>query len=291
MTFTRPIPFTEAITAARQKQELPTTLSSDELRRLSGALRRRSVFSARLSLAEPLQVLRNELESLLTQEPDELGRMRSIPEVKARLLESLTQRGYVPPQGFEGSLLDHTSDARLSLIVETNVLDTLGAGRFQAGQDPVAIEVNPGWELVRVSPARVPRDWQQRWEDAGGTLLGGRMVALKNDPIWQALGDGVGGYTDTLGNPWPPFAFSSGMNVVEVSADECEALGIDVSQAGPADNPGLNDNLEASAERFDEELQAALDEDPEIEVSDGVLTLRNRAPGRALVRQLVEVLA
>ena len=52
------------------------------------------------------------------------------------------------------------------------------------------------------------------------------LVALKNSPIWQALGDGVGGYNDTLGNPYPPFAFDSGMAWVGVDRSECIKLGL-----------------------------------------------------------------
>ena len=79
---------------------------------------------------------------------------------------------------------------------------------------------------------RVPReDWPARWRAAGNSVgwegaLQGRFIALKNSPIWQALGDGAGGFTDTLGNPYPPFAFSSGMDWVAVDRDTCEKLGL-----------------------------------------------------------------
>jgi hypothetical protein len=52
------------------------------------------------------------------------------------------------------------------------------------------------------------------------------MVALKDDPIWQALGDGDGGYDDTLGNPFAPFAFNSGYETLDVSRKESVSLGL-----------------------------------------------------------------
>ena len=82
----------------------------------------------------------------------------------------------------------------------------------------------------------MPRDWELRWQDAldacGDEKASdcfdetGRMVALKSSPIWQALGDGEGGYTDTLSNPYPPFAFESGMGWESVSREEAEELGL-----------------------------------------------------------------
>ena len=53
-----------------------------------------------------------------------------------------------------------------------------------------------------------------------------RFIALKTSPIWQALGDGAGGFRDTLGNPYPPFAYSSGMAWVAVDRETCERLGL-----------------------------------------------------------------
>jgi hypothetical protein len=72
----------------------------------------------------------------------------------------------------------------------------------------------------------VPRDWPARWKIAGGALVdGGRMIALKGDPIWGELG-GYENFSDALGVDHPPFAFNSGMGWKEISAAEVRALGI-----------------------------------------------------------------
>jgi hypothetical protein len=129
----------------------------------------------------------------------------------------------------------------------------------------------------------MPRDWPERWDDAriatiaeGSTdAYTGRMVALKNHPIWQALGDGAGGYRDTLGNPWPPFAFRSGMGVIEVSRDDAMDLGlIDETTQIPPEDLGINDGFEVSAARFSEALQAQLAANPMMEIVDGVIRIK-----------------
>ena len=115
------------------------------------------------------------------------------------------------------------------------------AARINAQNESTVYAV-PAWELLRYGQRKVPRDWAARWKAAGDSVgwIGavrdfGRMVARKDSPIWQALGDGAGGYKDTLGNPFPPFAFSSGMAWAGVERDECEKLGI----VAPGEQPGV----------------------------------------------------
>lgn len=127
-----------------------------------------------------------------------------------------------------------------------------GAGRYVADNfDQEEVDEIPALELLRLYDRETPRgykresgalvsvpgdDWASRWR-AAATSAGdtdalrildatGRMIALKASPIWQALGDGAGGYDDTLGNPYPPFAFNSGYDVEGVSRHEAEELGL-----------------------------------------------------------------
>jgi hypothetical protein len=53
----------------------------------------------------------------------------------------------------------------------------------------------------------------------------GRMVARKDSPIWDSLGDSDL-FDDGLDNPFPPFAFNSGMWTEEISRDEAVELGL-----------------------------------------------------------------
>ena len=71
----------------------------------------------------------------------------------------------------------------------------------------------------------------RRWAAAGNaTAWQGAcrddLVALKSSPIWAALGEGAGGFKDAIGNPFPPFAFGSGMTWQRVSRDEAAELGL-----------------------------------------------------------------
>ncbi len=128
-----------------------------------------------------------------------------------------------------------------------------GAGNYVRANDADTVEAYPGWELLRVYDRDVPRGfkigtkgelvedpedaWPARWRAAAegledeDAIIGilettERMIALKSSEIWQRLGDGVGGYDDTLGNPFPPFAFNSGFDVNEVSDKEAVELGL-----------------------------------------------------------------
>ena len=279
MIFDGPVSFADALATATAKQLLPTSLSSAELRGLSGELRRRSVFSAKVVEADILATLQSAVETLASG--DVAG--SSYSRAKDQLLKAIRRTGYVPGEDEAGTIKDLTSDARLSLMLETNVRDVQGAGAFIAGNDPVALEINPGLELIRAGSPEAPRDWLVRWQAAraatiaeGATDGSERMVALKNHPIWQALGDGAGGFEDTLGNPWAPFAFNSTMVLVECDREDCIALGImdENTRVPSAEEQGLNEGLLADASRFPTALLDALRDNPDLQVRDGVLTLR-----------------
>lgn len=132
--------------------------------------------------------------------------------------------------------LPQPSDDLLDLVISTNVHTAQGYGMRKQAMETQHIGF-PGWELYRIGTRLAPRDWAQRWKaaaeasgdnDAARAFKNtGRMVALKSSPIWQALGNGVGGFeSDALGNDYPPFAFNSGMGVKSVSYSECVDLGL-----------------------------------------------------------------
>lgn len=77
------------------------------------------------------------------------------------------------------------------------------------------------------------RNWLERWIAACQSVNweGCSKVttaALVGSPVWEALGNGAGGYEDWLGNPFPPFAFASCVNVVGISKDELHTYGLSV---------------------------------------------------------------
>ena len=207
----------------RIKDLLPTSLGSDELRSsIASDILRRSVFSARMESARHLARIREVCAQVSEGSINQAT-------ARARLLETLAQMGHSPLDG--GGLTNPASIRRLNLIVDTQRQMAASVSRIQT-QTPAVLERWPAWELTRLVGKAVPReDWPARWRNAGESIgwegaLKDRFIALKTSPIWQALGDGAGGFRDTLGNPYPPFAYSSGMAWVAVDRETCERLGL-----------------------------------------------------------------
>ena len=224
MQISKPTPFDEAIRKAEDRQLLPTTLDSAGIRKLGAAVVERSVLSARVNDARILQGI-YDATARLTGVPHEApGDYMGIPEARLQLKGLLASIGYTPEPGTKGTIRDLTTDQRLNLILETQTQQAYGYGQYRQQLDTA--DAFPALELDRLESRKVPREWEERWAAAGGELYGGRMVALKGDPVWAALGEGAGGYDDTLGNAYPPFAFNSGMWTFDVGYDEAVELGV-----------------------------------------------------------------
>ena len=123
------------------------------------------------------------------------------------------------------------NEPRIDLIVQTQRRMAQSLGQL-AAQTPSVLKAFPAWRLTRRGTRQEPRDdWDRRWT-AAGSATGWQgackdvYVALKSSPIWAALGTGAGGYRDAIGNPFPPFAFGSGMGWVAVGRDEAAELGL-----------------------------------------------------------------
>lgn len=254
MDLANPSPFLEAVDHFFAKEKMPTELSSRELKDMDASARRQALFSARTTDGHYLDEINDLVGSILNpkQETRE-GQDKTVTvganpaTARTALKKFLIDSGYVAPEGKEGTLEDLSSDARINLVVKTNADLAWGAGAFvKQNESQDEIDVSPALELYRIEDKKVPRDWETRWKLAAQEcgdmdalrVLGetGRMVALKSSDIWQALGDGAGGYDDTLGNPYPPFAFNSGMWTDNVSRKEAIELGLldEGEQAKPA---------------------------------------------------------
>ena len=293
--FTKPIAWLDGIRRLTARKVLPTTLGTEELRGLGGDIKRWAVFSAKIQKAEALQEIndvvtevvrgitpKDEETFTVTQKDGTTYQKRkkplqlSIPDAKLRLRDKFRELGVTVENPSKiGTIEDPESDARLQLIVTTQEELAQGYGRFIANQDADLLDVWPCQELVRNSPSLVQRNWKERWARCGGHLHDGRMIALKNADIWDKLGDS-NTFPDALGNPYPPFAFNSGMGVEDVSRMESEKLGV-IEKFTPAPRPrerALNEDLHASADRFDDSIRLALANDPTMVLEDGVLSLR-----------------
>ena len=221
----------------RLKELLPTSLGSEEIReQIATDILARSIFSARMESAHYLKRIREVCTQLLAGEINQ-------STARADLGSLLEQMGH---SAEDGALTNPASERRLQLILDTQTQMAASVARLQS-QTPDTVYFTPAWELIRFEPRRIPRaDWPQRWNAAGESvgwdgaasfrgITGDRMIALKSSPIWQALGNGVGGFTDTLGNPYPPFAYSSGMDWIGVDRDECISLGLIAPDYEPGD--------------------------------------------------------
>ena len=228
----------------RIKNLLPTDLGSDEVReQLAADILRRSIFSARMEDLRHLAVIRDVCADMVS------GAINQAT-ARERLLASLARMGHSPLD--EGGISNPASIKRLDLIIDTQRQMAASVAKI-AAETPATLEEWPAQELTRFVGRAAPRaDWHARWQAAGEAVgwqgaakdAGGfpdwRMVALKTSPIWAALGNGAGGYRDTLGNPFPPFAYGSGLAWADVSRDEAIELGLidpEVGRAVPGEPP------------------------------------------------------
>ncbi len=217
---------------------LPTHLSSAEIRaQWSRRLREQAIFSARTTSESYLRALRQVLADFVA------GR-HNAARARELLLGQLNSLGYQPATGFPtvegapsvppaapGSLRDLSSHQRLNLILRINEETGDSLANLARSEDPAVRHLQPAWELIPGRYRRAPRDWAARWRAAGQSVAWRGVatqgyIALKDRPIWAAIGAGAGGYTDTLGNPYPPFAWGSSMIWVDVPRARAITLGL-----------------------------------------------------------------
>ncbi len=239
----------------RIKNLLPTSLGTDEIREhYAREILQRAVFSARMESARYLAQVRELCAQIVDGKLDQAS-------ARALLMDTLAEMGHSPLD--DGGLKNPASIRRLNLILDTQRQMAASVANL-ATENKYTLMLMPAWELTRAVGRAQPRtDWARRWREAGdavgweGALPGNRMVALKTSPIWQALGNGAGGFRDTLGNPYPPFAFGSGLGWVDVSRQECINLGLITEDWEDAATPGkpslspVDKELAAAAERYE----------------------------------------
>jgi hypothetical protein len=191
---------------------LPTDASSADLSRLPVAIRQQGLFSARLNTLGPIAQIGSAIQGILSG-------TRDMSEARRDIRAALRTAGYQPPADAIGGLRDHTSKTRLDLILQQNVRAARGYGKWAADMDPISLDLWPAQELIRIMARRNPRgDWKRRWTEAGGRLYGGRMIAIKTDPVWVNL--------NRFGVPYPPYDYGSGMGVMDIDRDQAVKLGL-----------------------------------------------------------------
>jgi len=244
MIFEEPIPFKEALEYRAAQRILPTHAGTRELSELAPEIRERSFFSARTANAGYLAKMDRFLTDMTSPATLKSKGLTAIDPAtfRLRMKAELAKMNYVPEKGKGGTLQDLGSDARLNLIIDTNLKQAYGYGQHQQAQDPDLLDLWPCWELVRIESRKTIRDWQSRWVGAGGALYGDRMIARKDASIWSAI--------SRFGLPYPPFDFQSGMGVRNVRRDEAERLGVITSREIPTPQTrAFTENVETSFPR------------------------------------------
>lgn len=188
---------------------LKSKLSAQELREIRTSIRQQAVFSAKVSNGKILQEIRDLTIGVLNKRISPFA-------ARDKLRETVERSRYKAPQGKEGTIQDLTSNARLDLIIRTNVDMARGYGQFVDAQRD--LDAYPYWEMYRKELRQEPRDWPTRWREAGRSLRQGKMVAPVNDRVWRTI--------SAFGTPYPPFDYNSGMSVRRMARARGEKLGL-----------------------------------------------------------------
>ncbi|MBE6400725.1 MAG: hypothetical protein E7037_01640 [Verrucomicrobia bacterium] len=197
-------------------------LSTAQRERISADINDAAFFSAKVSDAKLLERMQSYIAGAAADKRG-LGRADFI----TRMREAMGIAPITPVPG--KSLEDITSSRRLGLIYDFQRERMDAEILLARGSDPDHAWAYPALELVRKEARMAPRDWRERWRDAGGKLYAGRMIALRDDPVWQKI--------SRFGSPTPPFDFNSGMGLSEISITEAERLGVIKPGERPAGEP------------------------------------------------------
>lgn len=165
----------------------------------------------------------------LTTYLDEVKEAVRTSENKLLLYEKLKDFGIVGDPADGSIRLENLASAtRVDLVVKTTRMVNESLKQLEEASDPIQKELNPCWEIMRDEWRKEPRDWDARWQQAANAVMWDgvaknttRMIARKDSPIWNELGTG---FDDSIGNPYPPFFWGSGMGWEIVTAEEIEGL-------------------------------------------------------------------
>lgn len=236
---------------------------------------------ARVSEAAILDKVDRSIQRMVAGVSSGPGDYTNPATIRAELKQLLAELDYRPEADRVGTISDLRTDHRLNLIIETEGKLARGRGQFAQANDPDSLDIFPCAELVRVEQRDTPRGfvrrkgqlvqvesnhWRRRWNEAGGEIYDGRMIARLDSPVWEQL--------SRFGLPHPPFDFNSGMGTQLVRRSEAVRLGVIEAQeiVPPAQESPLDDlaavPMPAVGEQFLQALQQV-----GFTISKGLLTL------------------
>lgn len=200
-----------------EKKLQPIALSSAEWEAMSREFREASFWIAGQEQVAALAVYRKAAAMVAAGDV-------SSTEVRRAVRAALAAANYMPADFDDvGTFRDIRTPARMEFIIRTNVEMAAGYARHKAFNGSLS---HPAQRLVRMGYRQQPRDWEQRWRIAYGSLPPGErekacatdMVARNDCLIWQRL--------SRFDQPYPPFDYNSGMVLHAVTYSEAVALGI-----------------------------------------------------------------
>jgi hypothetical protein len=208
-------PVAEALAKLRTKTVVPSSMRSAEWAQVPAAIREAAQFSAGVTSARALAAIQRRLESDTAWDfAEPKGREAFIRDMRA-VMEA---EGLGWETSGEGSLTNPRANSRLGMIYDQQTASARNYAAHKIAMDPDMLDAVPAQELARERDSKVKRDWTRRFRAAGGEPRGGRLAALKTDPVWTRL--------SRFGVPWPPFDFGSGMGLRDLLRDEAETLGL-----------------------------------------------------------------
>ena len=226
-----------------KKALVASNLDSKEWNQVQAAFRNRAFFSSQVAQANVVQAMRQRVAEYAERGVD-------ISEARKLMRADLERAHYQPDPGKEGTIKDLFSKARLDTILKHNLRQARGMIQRASGMSPGAFAAFPAQEFKRTHHRKAQRqDWPERWRKAGGKVYGGRMIALKTDPVWERL--------SVFGNTFPPFDWGSGMGVVDVDRKTAIELGLVTDEKLREETAALR-NAKPEAAKFNDNLQATV---------------------------------
>ena len=226
-----------------KKALVASNLDSKEWNTIQAALRNRAFFSSCIAEANILQAMRHRAAEYAARGVD-------ISEARKQMRADLERMHYAPKEGEEGTIKDLFSEARLNVILKHNLDQARGMIQRASGMTPGAFAAFPALEFKRIHHRKNKRTtWAERWRKAGGKIYGGKMIALKTDPVWIKI--------SVFGNPFPPFDWGSGMGVIDVDRKTAIEIGL-VSDEKLREETAALRNQRSEASKFNDNLQASV---------------------------------
>lgn len=149
-----------------------------------------------------------------------------LPDLSAAKQDAVVRqlRLQLSPAQFTGAMLkllknQYPGEAACWLLADTALALAAGFTNWKAGTDADVVDEFPARALVLVlDDAWDRRVLPERWQAAGGRMIGGRMVALVTDPVWAKV--------SAFGLPFGPLLAGSGYDTEDVDRTEADRLGI-----------------------------------------------------------------